>query len=217
MQLTVKGNIRNDVAFEPGSVQFGEVPVGQGTQQKVRLTYTGGSSFQVTDVRSANDAFEVELKEIMRSGGRVGYDMLVRLKGDAPVGYINDQLTIVTNDGRMPTIPITVEGSVAAALTVSPASVFLGVLEPGQTVTKKLVVRGNEPFKILDITSDYDSLKFNLEDDAKKIHLVPITFTAPREAGKYAEAIVITTDLRTGKTASCMATATVVEGSVSTK
>jgi hypothetical protein len=215
VQLSVKGTIRNDVVFEPGSIQFGEVPVGEQAEQRVRLTYTGGSNFQVTDVRSANDAFEVELKNNQRQGGRVHYEMLVRLKDDAPVGYINDQLTVVTNNSSMPTIGLAVEGSVAAALTVSPASVFLGVLQPGQTVTKKLVVRGKEPFRILEISGSESDIQFTVTDEAKQIHLVPITFTAPLKPGKILQQIEIKTDLGRGETATCVATATVIEGSAS--
>jgi hypothetical protein len=215
VQLTVTAYIRRDVVFSPGVVQFGSVPQGKAAQKTVEVNYAGRDDWKIVDVRSANPHFEVELNEKSRGGGRVAYTMLVRMNEAAPAGYILDQLTIVTNDHNLTTVPLAVEGRVTSPLTVSPASLVLGVLSTGQSVTKQLVVRGNQPFRIVKI--DCSDPRFHCETpaEAKEMHLVPITFTAGAAAGKVAETLVIKTDLGGGE-ATCKVTAT-IEQAVSKK
>ncbi len=207
VQLSVRGYIRGDVLFTPGSVSFGEVEASQVAERTVSVSYAGRSSWDITDVRSANPHFEVELSDRQSQYGRVSYKMLVRLKDDTPVGYIQDQLTIVTNDSYNGTLELPVEGRVVSPVTVSPASLFLGVLKPGQTVKKKLVVRGTKPFKITGVDCPGDCFQFQTKDESNKIHLVPVTFTAGDKPGKVSQKIEIRTDL--GTTLSCMASGTI--------
>ncbi len=75
--------------------------------------------------------------------------MKVHLDPNAPVGYINDYLMLVINDAKQTQIPVLVEGHVDAGITVSPAALFMGVMQPGQKVTKQLIVKSKKPFKIL--------------------------------------------------------------------
>lgn len=211
VQLEVTGYIRSDVVFDPGEVDFGEIEQFESVEKTVALTYAGRNDWKIKDVRSANAHFEVELKETTRGGGRVGYDMLVRLKPDAPSGHFQDQLTLVTDDKRLKTIPLLVQGRVVSPLSVSPSSLFLGVVKPGQAVTKQLVVRGKQPFKVLSVKCEDDCFTFKTPGDKQSpLHFIPVTLSADN-AGKIAEKIVIETDLGEGVIATCMATATVRE------
>jgi hypothetical protein len=216
VQLQIEGYIRSDVVLSPGVVSFGNVELGSTAERKVALTYAGRADWKVTDVRSANTNLEVELKETERTAGRVTYEMLVRLKPETPAGYIQDELTIVTDDQRMKNIPLAVEGHVTTPLTVSPASLFLGVLDPGQTVTKQLVVQAKEPFKITGIKCPDAGFEFKPGEEAKKVHLVPVIFTAGDKPGALSKVIEIATDLRGGASAQCTATATIKAGSATT-
>jgi hypothetical protein len=152
---------------------------------------------------------EVEISETERSGGRVSYDMLVRLTKDAPSGYFQDQLSIITDDARLKSIPVLVQGSVVSPLIVSPASLILGNLKPGQVVKKQLVVRGNRPFRIVSIDCEDRCFVFEPPSDtSKQVQFVPVTFTADA-AGTISQIITIKTDLGNGAVASCTANATV--------
>ena len=81
-------------------------------------------------------------------------------------------------------------------ITVSPTALFMGVIQPGQTVTKQLVVKGKKPFRILGVSCDDKSFKFDTskETSAKELHLVPVTFLAGADAGKVVKTIKIKTD-----------------------
>ncbi len=137
----------------------------------------------------------------------------MRLKSDAPVGYLKDHLTLVTNDERAKEIPVDVEGQIVADLTVSPASLFMGVVQPGQKVTKQLVVRGKKPFRISSIECDDKSFSFKTPEASAAVHLVPVTFEAGQEPGKVTQKIRIQTDLGEGVSSELNAYAEVVKGS----
>jgi hypothetical protein len=203
VRLQVKGFVRQDVVFNPGRIEFGQVPADEGATENVAVTYAGRENWEIADVRSANANFEVRLREPSRSNGRVEYDMQVRLKKTAPTGYIKDQLTLVTNDQSHQYIPITVEANVVPSVSVSPTSLHLGVVRPGESVTKQLVVRGTSPFRILDVACEQqkegsaeaiDCFKFAPGEQHRKLHIIPVTFTANDSTGKIIETIQITTD-----------------------
>jgi archaellum component FlaG (FlaF/FlaG flagellin family) len=213
VQLTVSGYIRSDITFEPGEIDFGEVDQSQSAERKVSVNYAGRSDWKIVDVRSAGKNFEVELNETSRQGGRVSYDMLVRLKPSAPAGYFQDQLTLVTDDQQSKSIPVMVHGSVVAPVSVSPASLFLGVLEPGQKVTKNLIVKGKKPFKVECIDCDEnEKLEFKLPSEAtKNVYVIPVTFTAGDSPGEFSQKITIKTSLGDSVDCCCLATAKVRE------
>jgi hypothetical protein len=209
VQLAIKGFIRGDVVFDPGTVNFDSVGFGEEAQRQVNVNYAGRGDWKIVDIRSANTNLVVEPVETQRFNGRVGYELKVRLKPEMPVGYFNDEMILVTNDRQSQQIPLRVEGMVASPLTVSPAALSLGVLGPGQTVTKNIVVRSKKPFRITQVNCKDDCFEFVPSEEAKQLHLIPVKFTAADEPGKISEQIEIETDLGSGFAGKVLATATV--------
>ncbi len=198
VQLHVKVYIRSDVVVSPGSVQLGTVDQGQAAEKTVAITHTGASTWQITDVKSANPHLSAEVVQRTRQSGRVTYDLKVRMDREIPVGYIRDHLVLLTNDGSSRQIPVLVEGRVDPGISVSPAALFMGVVQPGATVTKRLVVKGKKPFRILSVSCEDEAFEFStsaLSTEAKTLHLVPVTFVAGTGTGKVAKKIRIETDL----------------------
>jgi hypothetical protein len=196
VQLHTKGFIRSDVIFEPDSVQLGQIEQGETVERKVALGYSGRNDWRIVGVKSSNPNISAEAVETGRSGGQAWYDLVVRVGSNIPLGDINDQVTIVTNDLQGGQIPIMVGGRVQSGITVSPASLFMGVVKPGETATKSLVVKGKKPFRILSISCDDKSFEFGKESDQapKSVHVIPVTFAAGANSGKVTKAIRIETD-----------------------
>ncbi len=196
VQLNVRANIFSDVLLTPSSVAFGDVPQGSSSERTIRVQYTGRSDWRVTEVRSGNPHLTGTATETARRGGQVTYDLKVVLAEDAPIGYLNEYVWLITNDPRTQHIPVPVEGRVQAEISVSPASLFFGVVQPSQSVTKQVVVRGQRPFHIASIRVDCECLKLASPKDqaAKSLYLVPVTFTAGEKSGKIAQTIYIQTD-----------------------
>jgi len=198
VQLQVSGYIRTDVVLNPGSVVFGSVERGAPVEKNVEIKYAGRNDWMITAIESSNPHLTTKLQEMSRGDGQVSYNLLVTLLENAPVGYIKEQLIMVTNDARAKQIPVDVEGRVQSEITVSPTSLFMGVLQPGQKATKQLLVRGKEPFKIIGVSCEDESFTFTAPQTAKSFHLVPVTFVAGNEPGKVTQKVHIETDLGEG-------------------
>ena len=215
VQLTVAGYIRSDVVLDPGSVDVGEVDAGTPVTKVLNIKYAGRKDWKIIGVESP-DNVAVRVREtrrnLMANGqGRIAYKMQVKLSGDAPTGYLMDQIFLVTNDKRLKKIPVTMQGRVLSSVTVSPETLALGSLKPGQKITKQLVVRSKRPFSVTDVSCDGDCLSFKNPAGAKKLHMIPVTFTAGEEPGTLAMKINIATDLGKGAVAKCTATASIRE------
>jgi len=202
VQLEVKGYIRTDVVVDPGQVNFGSVDEGAGAERKFTVDFAGRQDWQILDVKPGSPALNASIKETRRDAGRVSYEVSVRLADSTPTGYLHDQLTLVTNDRRSPELAVIVEGRVTPELSVSPSTLMLGIMQPGQTVTKQLVIRAKRPFKVTGLTAETGTFSFKpSEDEAKTVHLVPVTFTADDQPGKIVRRILIETDLGSHGTA----------------
>ena len=213
VQVRVFGNIRGDVVFEPGSINFGTVDQGSEHEKKVRVRYAGRSGWDITDVVTSNDSsdyYAVELNNLQRQGGVVRYELVVRLKESAPAGYLKDQLILVTNDSNNPRIPLDIEGRVTPEISVMPENWVLGDVEPGGEVPKKLIVRGKTPFTITQIEGD-DCFSFDYADEAKTTHVVSVNFKAGPESGQFKKQILIHTNLGETYKVACIAYANILE------
>lgn len=195
VQLQVSGFIRSDVVLSPGGAEFGTIDAGAEAAQKVAIAYEGRRDWAITAIKSGSPYVEAMAEETSRVGSRVTYDLTVMITPDAPPGYVKEQLIIVTNDRGGTEFPVDVEARVVSELTISPASLFLGALKPGQKVTKQIVVQAKRPFRITDISCDDDGFEFKTPRAAKAVQLVPVVFTAGDEPGKLSYKIKIHTDL----------------------
>ncbi len=182
VQLNVKVDIFSDVLLKPSSVAFGGVPQGSSAERTISAQYAGRSDWRIVEVRSGTPHLTGMVTETARQGGRITYDLNVVLAKDAPIGYLSEFVWLITNDPQTKHIPVPVEGQVVGPVSVSPASLFFGVVQPGQSVTKQIVVRGQRPFRITSIHGDCQCLKATSPNgqEAKSLYLVPITFTAGR-------------------------------------
>jgi hypothetical protein len=190
VQLNVTGYIRSDVMVQPGSVQFGSVSQGSAAEKQVVVTSPG----RIVGVRSDNPLLTATVTPVGR--GQNAYQLTVRLADSAPAGYVREHVSLVTSDRQAP-IPVLVEGRVTAALSVSPNWLLLGTVDPGQIVTKQIVVQGKQPFTIKQITPAGEGLAFDLSaaKEPKTVHVIPVTFTAGNKPGKLLRTLQIETDL----------------------
>src|SRR5262249_15758284 len=139
---------RPDVVFNPGQVNFGTVPAGQVVSQTVDVEYAGTLNWTVSEVLGKDLPVETSLRELYRRPGQVGYQLRVSLKPGAPVGALKGELQLKTNDPASPLVPVLVEAVVQAAVSVSPATLGLGAVKAGETLTRRVVLRGSRPFVV---------------------------------------------------------------------
>lgn len=194
VQLQVSGYIRSDVVLDPPSFELGSIDQGTPVEKRMQVRYAGRNDWEIIDIQTTNPHLDVTAIETARGRGQITYELVMRLADDAPIGYLNDQIWLITNDARAARVPIQLDGRIKADITVSPASLFMGVVKPGQSVTKKLVVRSKKPFRVVNVECDDDCFEFTIPQTVRAVHLIPVTFKAGNRPGKMVGTIRITTD-----------------------
>jgi hypothetical protein len=202
VQVHIHTYIRRDVVVQPGVVKFGSISQGATSQQKVSISYAGKSDWRIDRVENTSPFLESQIAEVSRADGKVKYDLTVTLKADAPAGYIQDQLVLVTNDAdqRSARVPVPIEGIITSeSLSINPSVLWMGIVEAGQPVTKKLVINGKTPFQIKSVSSSDPRFKCQAPEGAKRAHVLPVTFDAKEGNGKISGKIHIETDYPNAK------------------
>lgn len=195
VQLHVKVYVRSDLVLDPASVSLGSVDHGSEVEKTISVSYAGRSDWQIVEAKSANPHISAKVAETGRSDDQVTYALKVRLNKGAPPGQIKEYVILVSNDQKASQIPVAVEGEVLSDITVSPASLFIGAVKPGEKVTKQVVVRSKKPFRITSVSSECKCLEITAPSDgaAKSLYLIPVTFVAGPE-GHVTKTIRIQTD-----------------------
>ena len=123
---------------------------------------------------------------------------------------------IVTNDRSEERIPVLIEGKVVPVISVAPNSVVFGEVVQGDEVSKKVLVRGKKPFRIVDISCDDGSLKFQTPSESATRHIVDFQFAANGKPGKVEDKVNIVTDLGKNYGAHCNVYATIIPPATAT-
>lgn len=147
-ELRVTAQSRADFVFNPGQIQFGVVNAGSGTTQTVDVEYAGTQNLTISDVVVNNLPIEATVSELYRKPGKIGYQVKAMLKSSAPAGLFKDLIYLKTSDPGMPMVGLLVEGTVQSAMSLSPSSLSLGQVQAGDVLTRRVVVRGQQPFTI---------------------------------------------------------------------
>jgi hypothetical protein len=206
LQLSVRGYIRSDVVLDPAEVNFAEAPQATEQQAQVKLTYAGRSDWRIRDVQSSNEHLQAAVSEQSRGNGQVEYLLTVNLLPTMPVGDFVDFLTLSTDDRNLSSVRVPIRGRILSDLTVSPASVGIGALQSSDRITKRLIVKAEEPFRVIKATSDDPRLSFTGGDRESKLHFIELHFDAAAgSVGKVLSNIQIETDLKGGRTVEIIA------------
>lgn len=189
VQLRVQSYIRSDVEFEPECVRFGTVEQGAEAEQTVVVNRIGRGDWRVLEVKSGVPYLSAEVLPPERTSNGINYPIKVRLSGDAPAGSLHEYLTLITNDPQLREVPLMVEGNIEALVTVTPTLLFLGVVKPGQSVSRQLVVRGRQPFSIVgtecsDCPSGSLQCQIPTGSEPRTLHIVAVKFTAGDQEGR---------------------------------
>lgn len=196
--LTVTANARSDVVFNPGEIDFGAVSRGQTPTRHIDVEYVGAFDWRVSEiVKSAAAPFELKVEELPQQVSqptRRGYRIYATLKADAPAGPFKQEIVLKTNDPSNPTLTFNINGTIQAGLAVSPASLSVAGLKVGESQTKKVIVRGQRPFRILGIDGLGTGITADLPDQPNTTHVLTVN-VLPAQAGELRRQLTIRTDL----------------------
>jgi Protein of unknown function (DUF1573) len=199
-RLKVSGYIRSDMVFHPGSVEFGAIDFGSSATKTVQVLYAGRQDWSLLEVRSNRPWITPTFVETTRNSGRVNYDLVVSLSPEAPEGYFQDELTVVTNDRNMPRVPLRISGKIERGVEVTPGSLVLGTVVAGTPVRKKLVVVAKSPLQVLSMTAEGWDIQLDENQESKTTHVLEPSFTyTGTQTGEIRADISIVTSGTSGK------------------
>ena len=199
--LQVRGHIRGDVTFEPSSVFFGSVPVGEEREKTIKIVYHGTNGvWNIHRVENTNPNITAEIGKTTLRRGRIEVEITLKLDEDAPVGRINENIFLISSDTTAARIPLLVVGEVRPPIVVRPDEFSLGTVYEGDEIIKRIVLLGNKPFFVKGLTVSENFISVTpqspLGTESKQAHEVRLKFTIPKVEGtkSIGEKIVFETD-----------------------
>ena len=184
VQLQVKGTVRKDIVIKPSVIDFGIVNFGDRTTRKIHVACTTNPEWEIKDVFSVSRHLEVTLKEVNRDKRGVLYEMNYSLKESAPVGMVSDEVVLVTNDPKFDHIVINTSGKVSSPVSISPKQIDFGEVNVGQTVTKKVFIRGKNALNVSNIECDSDCIKCQARKMKPNLTMLSVSFSPNAAAEK---------------------------------
>ncbi|MGH7932514.1 MAG: DUF1573 domain-containing protein [Candidatus Binataceae bacterium] len=154
--MTLKGDVKLQVAATPQEVAFGNVRRGaELTKQVVIKDLMSDKQFKVGPVSNSNKNIKVTAPP--PAGGKPGSELTVALLKTMPVGQFADTVKVETSRGP---VDVLVFGTVTGDLTVNPAQVSFGIVPHHASALRivRLTNSGAHAVKVLGVTSSNQSV-----------------------------------------------------------
>lgn len=191
--LRVQANSRDDFSMTPDTLAIGTVRSGKEGKASVKMSLFD-PTWEVSNATCDSNYVKPVVKLVTRSGSDVAYEVTAVTRPDLPVGKWFTDVWVQTNNAAMPKvrIPLTVE--VTPAVVATPNVLQFGEVKVGSKGEQKLIVRGDKPFKILEVQGIDGVLTVaGKNDEAKPVHILTFTFK-PDKAGDVSRALKVSTD-----------------------
>jgi hypothetical protein len=196
VRLYVQANGRNDFTVSPDTLSLGQVKRGNEATASTTVTFYGHTGAKIVEAKGESNYVQPTFVEEKRTDYEVVYKLTAKLRSDTPVGkwYTVVWLTTNVNTLTKVRVPLTVE--VESPLTVSPGLLALGTVKTGEDVTRRVIVRGVKPFKVLEVQGgDADLQVKPISDDAREVHVLTLRMK-PAKAGVIDKTLSVVTDLK---------------------
>ena len=207
VKIPVTARVRKDLVLAPGSADFTGVDQGEAASRTLKLRYAGRANWSVKQIEVSSPHLSARLEETKRAEVRrlgflpkfhdVRYDLVVALKPTAPAALLRETIVLITDDKKAPRIPVLVEATVESEFTISPMAggvVSLGSLVPGRAKRVSVVIKSRKDFRISKIEAGSSSGAFRtkLPGSKRRVHVLPLTVTAPGEVSELRETFTLT-------------------------
>ena len=193
--LTVNAYGRDDFAVTPDTLSAGVVKKGAGALAKVEISMMNDPNFRVTGV-AAETPFVTATASAPRQGANnsVVVDLVAKVSGELPPGVWFTDIVVATSSPALPKIRVPLRVEVQDALSISPPSLVLGDVKAGSDTEKTIVLRADEPFKILKVEGAEKLAQVAaVASEAKAVHVLKINIHAGKD-GDVTDVIRVKTD-----------------------
>lgn len=205
VQLTVRGTIVSGVSFTPEAIEFGQVSESNRPKKTVRLSSAGNPYLRIVDVKSKSEHITVfRPQRVASSGSSAVYELTAQLKSSVPKGYYQGELYVIVEEnpnirpGNRPIhrqIPLKFSAKAVSPLQLAPEILTLGSVEPGEKISQKVFLTSEMPFKITDVRCQSGAFSVKAEPDARKVHIVEVSYVGEKKLGRQENHLSFYTDL----------------------
>jgi hypothetical protein len=195
VRLSISANGRDDISVTPDTLAFGPVARGNTPARTATVSLTGGT--QLLSVAAESNYVQLAAKPVRNTGYEVAYEVTATLRPDTPVGKWFTDVWLNTNNASSPRIRVPLTVDIEPALNFSISSVTFGQVKPGQSVEKRVILRGSKPFKITAVEGTDETVSATVqtgEDKALPAHVLVVT-VKPHGPGNFERTLKVVTDL----------------------
>ena len=192
--LAVRANRNDNFSKSADALHLGQVRKGTEGTGTMHVTMRNEPSFEIRNAASGTDYVKAAAKLVRRDHGEVVYEVSATLKPGLDLGTWTTDLVFHTNSAMLPTIRIPLYADVVAPITATPAAVQFPAVRVGEKKEMSVVVKGDKPFKILDVKGGDGLITAHADGkEAKQAHVVRLVFQ-PNAAGDLSKTITVVTD-----------------------
>ena len=211
VSLRVQTVARDDLIMTPDTLAFGTLRKGHPGAASTKITFTSDPTWEVKEISSTGAYVKPEAKLVSRDGGAVTYEVTANLDPACPVGDWTADVWLKTSNPAVEKLRIPVRVTVVAPIALSPGAVQLSDLKVGDTVEQRVILRGNQAFKVLDVKGSDGVVALKPQSqEAMPVHVLTIA-VHPNAAGTLARTFEIVTDHKEQEKLSLPFSATVVK------
>ena len=196
IELKISGVVKTEFTLEPEFLHFGDVERGKTVAKTINLVQIGKEHLRLNRIEVNEKYFSTRLSSF-KDKPHKRFKVDIRLKPNAPVGRINEVITLHTNLKRHPRIEIPICGNMLGRIRVKPQMLSLGSIKKGASSAKKIELRATDQrdFKIVKVKSSLPFLSTKASVVGKnKGFEVTINVAKKAPAGRLRGEIAIYTD-----------------------
>lgn len=194
VSLKVQSIARDDLVMTPDTLAFGTLRKGQGGSVSTKVTLTTDANWQVLESTSTGAYVKPAAKLVSREGNSTTYEVSANLDPACPVGDWTADVWLKTSNSTIEKLRIPVRVTVVAPIALNPEKVKLPDLKVGDTIERRVILRGNHAFKVLEVKGGDDVVSLKPQStEAMPVHVLTIAVN-PKGAGDLERTFEIVTD-----------------------
>jgi hypothetical protein len=193
VSLVIRGQVKPYVEVLPRAlVRFNAIQHQDAAEKVLLVGAADVDEFKITSIEPSEDYLvtsvrPLEKDERIADRSDSQYELTLSLADDAPVGPVNGQVVVHTDNPKAKAIPIRVFGVVRSLLHVTPPSLQFGAVEAAVKPGRNLVVVSNRPDADVEITGA------EVDDPAFEVAVYPI-----QEGHRYQVTVTLSADASAG-------------------
>lgn len=199
LQLRVSTVSSGGANVASSEVDFGVATLGQKVEKKLILDFTGAVDRKIESVQFNKDKLTAAFKELERTGDRVRYELTLALPETLAPGQLEEKVLIRTNDPKNSETTVVAKARIEGQITMVPDTFKLNQLNPGDKLTRNVIIKGAAPFRIVQVNNTLGMFAVQSGGSDKTVQMVSVTFTAPADQAAIPDHLEFLTNAADGK------------------